>query len=70
MIEIFVSRSLGKKSIIKFQKNLLSLLDYYIANVARIVKLYKCKPYKIILQDKKVRESPTKNNLKIYTRVI
>ena len=63
LIEIFVSRSLGEKSIFKFQKNLLSLLDYYVANVDRIIKLYK--NYNIpLLQKVKVKKSPAKNNLK------
>jgi len=41
IIEIFVSRSLGKNSIKKFQKKLLALLEFHYApNVAKITKLY------------------------------
>ena len=41
IIEIFVSRSLGKNSIKNFQKKLLALLEFHYApNVAKIAKLY------------------------------
>ena len=54
LIKIFVSRSLGKKSIFKFQKNFLSLIDYYIANVDRIIRLYK--KYNIKINPKKKKK--------------
>ena len=41
IIEIFVSRSLGKNSIKEFQKKLLSLLEFqYSPNVSKVTKLY------------------------------
>ena len=64
LIKIDISRSLGKKSILKFQKKFLSLIDYYFANVNRIIALYK-KNYNIQINQKiKKKKSLKKTKLK------
>ena len=72
IIEIFISRSLGKASIKLFQRQLLSLLEYYYTpNISKILQIYK-KNYDIklnIIKSKSIKKKSLKNILPGYFNI-
>ena len=71
IIEIFVSRSLGKESIKLFQKQLLSLIEYhYEPNIKKIIKIYKNYSVTLdIIKFKSTKKKSLKNNYPGYFNI-